>query len=202
MNTALDTLVALGVVGKRRGLAGEVRVKCWNPASDALEAARAVVLRDAAGGERRMRVLSFSWTEPGHAVMRLEGIASAEAADAVRGHAVLVERATLPALEEGEYYHVDLVGLAAVDASGAELGKVTAVIDYPSVDCLLVEASDGLREVPMVAPYFVRVEMGARRVVVAEWSDLDLVAPPRARRGADSDPVPGGDPPSGKPEAP
>ena len=42
MNSSPDSLISLGVVGKRRGLAGELRFKCWNAASTTLDDVTAV----------------------------------------------------------------------------------------------------------------------------------------------------------------
>ena len=45
----------------------------------------------------------------------------------------------LPPLEEGEYYHADLIGLTAVDASGNPVGTVTGVENYGAGDLLEIE---------------------------------------------------------------
>src|SRR3954463_782452 len=64
------------------------------------------------------------------AVARFEGISDRSAAEALRGSLVEVDRAQLPPLEEGEYYHADLIGLPAVDGHGSAVGTVTAVENY------------------------------------------------------------------------
>jgi 16S rRNA processing protein RimM len=78
-------------------------------------------------------------------VARLEGVADRSAAEALRGSLVEVDRSALPPLEEGEYYHADLIGLPCVDAEGRELGSVAAVENYGAGDLLEVEAPDGKR---------------------------------------------------------
>ena len=68
---------------------------------------------------------------------------AAQAAEALRGSLVEVDRSALPELEEGEYYHADLVGLACFDREGRELGHVAAVENYGAGDLLEIETSDG-----------------------------------------------------------
>jgi 16S rRNA processing protein RimM len=175
VNSSPDSLISLGVVGKRRGLAGELRFKCWNAASTTLDDVTAVTLRSKDGRETRREIEALTWSEPGYGFVRFRGVTDANGAEALLGHEICVSRADLPRLEDGEHYHFDLVGLTAFDESGAELGPVTRVIAYPSVDCLVVEATDGDREVPMVPPYLVSIDVPSRKFVVGEWTDLEVI---------------------------
>ena len=76
---------------------------------------------------------------------RFEGIADRSAAEALRGALVEVDRSALPPLDEGEYYHADLIGLSATDREGSTVGKVTAVENYGAGDLLEIELADGKR---------------------------------------------------------
>jgi 16S rRNA processing protein RimM len=79
------------------------------------------------------------------AVARFEGVADRSAAEALRGSLVEVDRSALPPLEEGEYYHADLIGLPAVDGDGAPVGIIVAVENYGAGDLLKVELPEGKR---------------------------------------------------------
>jgi 16S rRNA processing protein RimM len=61
----------------------------------------------------------------------------------VRGSLVEIDRSALPQLEEGEYYHADLVGLVCVDGEGQPVGTVVAVENFGAGDLLEVELPDG-----------------------------------------------------------
>ena len=75
-----------------------------------------------------------------------------------------VPRSALPPLEEGEYYHADLIGLAAVSDAGEPLGTVMAVENFGAGDILEIERPTGKRfMVPMTAD------------AVPEWDDERLV---------------------------
>ena len=55
----------------------------------------------------------------------------------------------LPPPADGEFYHADLVGLAAVDAGGAAIGTVVAVRNYGAGDLLEI-ALAGSRDTELV----------------------------------------------------
>jgi 16S rRNA processing protein RimM len=79
------------------------------------------------------------------AIARFEGISDRSAAEALRGQLVEVDRDQLPPLEEGEYYHADLIGLPCVDEAGKSLGTVVAVENFGAGDLLEVERPTGQR---------------------------------------------------------
>jgi 16S rRNA processing protein RimM len=79
------------------------------------------------------------------AIARFEGISDRTAAEALRGELVEVDRDALPPLEEGEYYHADLIGLPCVDEGGKPLGTVVAVENFGAGDLLEVERPSGQR---------------------------------------------------------
>jgi 16S rRNA processing protein RimM len=56
-----------------------------------------------------------------------------------------VDRSSLPPLESGEYYHVDLIGLPAMDTDGSEIGTVSSIENYGAGDLLEIELEGGKR---------------------------------------------------------
>jgi 16S rRNA processing protein RimM len=93
------------------------------------------------------RVLTLKSVKPGSAgaIARFAEIADRSAAEALRGTLLTVPRDALPPLDEGEYYHADLIGLPCVGADGAALGKVAAVENFGAGDLLEIEGLDGKR---------------------------------------------------------
>jgi 16S rRNA processing protein RimM len=93
------------------------------------------------GVERRLH----SVRDGKNPVARFEGVDDRSAAEALRGSLVEVDRSALPPLEQGEYYHADLIGLPALDTQGANIGIVVAVENYGAGDLLEIEGQDGKR---------------------------------------------------------
>ena len=101
-------------------------------------------------------------------VVRIAGIAGRNAAEALKGVSLYVDRERLPTPEEGEFYHADLIGLAAVDPDGRPVGEVVAVYNHGAGDLLEVRlAESGKTELVAFTDVFVpEVDLAARRVVV------------------------------------
>jgi 16S rRNA processing protein RimM len=106
---------------------------------------------------------------PDRPILRLAGVASREAIEALRGAPLLVARADLPPLEEDEIWAHDLEGCEVVDGA-RPVGAVRRLIGLPSCEVLEVERP-GVAElllVPMVRDAVRSIDVQARRV------DVDL----------------------------
>jgi 16S rRNA processing protein RimM len=150
--------VALAAVAGAHGVKGEVRLKLFSDNIDSLSAHRKL---DVGGTERRL--LGVRRAGKG-AVARFEGIEDRSAAEGLRGSLVEIDRAALPPLEDGEYYHADLIGLRAFDRDGAPVGTVVAVENYGAGDLLEIENEGGKRSLVPFRPGICDFEGG--RVVL------------------------------------
>ena len=139
MESSGERRIALAAVAGAHGVKGELRLKLF---SDGVESLSRHQKLHVGGVERRLLSIRDSGKM---AVARFEGIADRSAAEALRGSLVEVDRSALPPLEEGEYYHADLIGLSVVDSKGTAVGTVTAVENYGAGDLLEIEAADGKR---------------------------------------------------------
>jgi len=154
----LTDRIALAAVAGAHGVKGEVRLKLFTDSVDNLRRHPTVQV---AGVERTLE--SIRPASPG-AVARLSGVSDRSAAEALRGSLLEVDRDALPPLEEGEYYHADLVGLPCFDAGGAELGRVVSVENYGAGDLLEIETPDGKHS---LIPFRAGIaDLDGRRVVV------------------------------------
>jgi 16S rRNA processing protein RimM len=138
MSESGERRIALAAVAGAHGVNGEVRLKLF---SDGIESLSRHDKLFVGGVERRL----LSIRDAKMPVSRFEGIADRSGAEALRGSLVEVERVSLPPLEEGEFYHADLIGLPAVSRDGSEIGTVAAVENYGAGDLLEIEKADGSR---------------------------------------------------------
>ncbi len=136
---AASKRIALAAVAGAHGITGEVRLKLFAQGAASLAAHKRLVV-----GGKDLALLSLRPDAKG-AVARFEGIEDRTAAEALRGALVEVDRAALPPLGPGEYYHADLIGLACVDAGGTAIGHVVAVENFGAGDLLEVEQAGGRR---------------------------------------------------------
>ena len=98
---------------------------------------------------------------------KLEGVDDRNAAELLRGLDVAVTREDLGEAEEGEFYWVDLVGLAVVNLQGEALGQVEDLLRTGGSDVLVVRG-ERERLIPFVADYVKSVDREARRITV-DW---------------------------------
>lgn len=100
-------------------------------------------------------------------VARLEGIGDRDAAAALAGTELWVERDALPALEQGEYYRADLIGLEVVNLEGVRLGRIESFIDLPA-NPVMVVVGERERWLPIGTGRLLRVDREHARVTV-DW---------------------------------
>jgi 16S rRNA processing protein RimM len=167
------TWIELGVIAKPHGVRGEVRVHVFNPDSTLLRELDEVFLIGDEGDEPSLVEIESTRQGPKGLLMWLAGVSSREDAEALRGYTLCVPREALPELEEGEYYHADLIGLQAFDGDEA-IGEITDVIDYPSAECLKIERPGGYIEVPMLPKWLERVDVERGRVHLKDLDDIPL----------------------------
>ena len=131
--------ITLAAVAGAQGVKGEVRLKLFTDSAANLKGHSKLIV---GGAERRLiDVREGDKT----AVARFEGVADRTAAEALRGSLVEIDREALPPLEDGEYYHSDLIGLPCFDLEGGEVGTVVEVENFGAGDLLEVELAEGRR---------------------------------------------------------
>jgi 16S rRNA processing protein RimM len=163
--TAGGRKVALAAVAGAHGVKGEVRLKLFAEKVDSLSRAPTLSV-----GGRELKLESIRDAGGKGAVARFAGIADRTAAEGLRGSLVEVDRASLPPLQEGEYYHADILGLPCFDLAGEPVGTVASVENFGAGDLLEVEKPDGHRS---LIPFRVGVaDYDGERIVV----DPDFLA--------------------------
>ncbi len=130
-----DGFVCLCIIGPPHGVRGAVKAKCFTDELHALTAYGP--LQDAAG--QSYKITSAKADKIG-ARLTIEGIGERNAAEALRGTALFVARDKLPKLDDDDFYHADLIGLAVISETGAAIGTVAALHNFGAGDLLEVEA--------------------------------------------------------------
>ena len=146
--------VTLAAVAGAHGVAGEVRLKLFSESVANLKRHKRLF-----AGERALTLNSLRGGEKG-AIAAFAEIADRAAAEALRGTLLTVPRDELPPLDEGEFYHADLIGMACVDSAGAPVGTVVAVENFGAGDLLEIERPDGKRALIPFRPGIADLEDG------------------------------------------
>lgn len=133
----------LGDIGRPQGLKGEVRIRSFTAEPSAV--ANYGALEDETGA-RTIEIESLRSDSKG-VVARIKGVVTREDAEALTGTKLYVHRSRLPEWGEEEWYHADLIGLAALDKDGASLGTVVAIHNFGAGDLLEIRPEAGGPEV-------------------------------------------------------
>lgn len=131
--------IVVGQIAGAFGVRGEVRLKSFCAAPEDI----AIYTPLTCDNGRVLRVVVITGATQGALIARIEGIASKEEADALKGQRLMADRARLPHLPDDEYYHADLIGLTVSDTGGTVLGRVKAVMNHGAGDLLEVTRADG-----------------------------------------------------------
>ncbi len=160
----------IGRVSKAHGILGELRVVPHWEGSDALLHTEQIwLVLDGARVEYR---IERARAVPRAYLVKLQGVNDRNAAEALHGASVSVQRDVLPALEPGEYYLADLVGAKLMGPEG-EVGEVTSVVSHPTVDVVVVRLPDGkTMEQALSPPWLSHVDVAARQVVLLSLDGL------------------------------
>ncbi|TPK71704.1 ribosome maturation factor RimM [Mesorhizobium sp. B2-4-15] len=124
--------VQMAVIGAAHGIKGELRVKTFTGEPMALADYGPLYARDG-------RAFQITDIRPANTVVvvRFKGVNDRNAAEALAGTELFVDRSMLPDDgEEDEFYHADLIGLEIRDDTGAAIGKVVAVHNFGGGDIL------------------------------------------------------------------
>jgi 16S rRNA processing protein RimM len=133
-----ENRVTLAAIAGAHGIGGEVRLKLFAEGIESLKRHAEVRV-----GERTLTLASV---KAGKApIVRFSEIEDRSAAEALRGELLTVPRSALPPLEEGEYYHADLIGLPCESDAGDPLGSIVAVENFGAGDIIEIEKPDGRR---------------------------------------------------------
>lgn len=164
-----DEPIVLAAVTGAHGIAGEVRLKLLGDGLDALKSHKSFSA-NVEGGKLTLKKIRSD--NKGGAIARFAEVQGRSAAEKLRGTTLSVAREKLPELSEGEYYHADLIGLAAHTDTGRVIGTVAAVQNYGATDIIEITLDPppvkGLKTIMVPMTKQAVIEWDTSRLVIAE----------------------------------
>jgi len=154
----------VGRVVRPHGVRGQLKVK-WLAPEVALDAGTTLYLREGAEAEP-LRVAKVSALNPPFLLLAVDGCATVEAAESLRGATLWMAKEALPELEGGAYYVDDLLGMRVENGEGEPLGEVAEVIETGAADVYVVRGEGGELLLPATREVVRRVDLEARLIVV------------------------------------
>lgn len=185
----MSALVCVARIGAAHGVRGAV--KLWTFTEDPFAVRRygPLLSKD---GKRQFEVATAREAKD-HLVATFKGVTNRDEAERLNGIELYVPRDKLPATDADEYYHTDLIGLAAVTTDGEPLGRVVAIQNFGAGDIIEIAPPKGATLLlPFSNAVVPEVDLAGGRVVIAppqeiegEESDDEALSPGRPRESGD-----------------
>jgi 16S rRNA processing protein RimM len=166
----MPSQICVARIGAAHGIRGAV--KLWTFTEDPLAVTRYGQLTTKDGA--RQFELAQAHEAKGHLVATFKGVTTRNEAERLNGLELYVARDKLPATDQGEYYHADLIGLAAITATGEPLGKVIAIHNFGAGDIIEIAPPAGTTiMLPFSNAVVPTVDISGGRVVIALPEDIE-----------------------------
>ena len=156
-------MIRVGQVTGAYGLEGAVKVTPLTDFQDRFDPGASVLLD---GSQHHVEWSRES--QPG-LVVKLRGIDNRTMAELFRGRYLEVPDEQMRALEEGRFYHRQVIGLAVVTSSGRPLGVIAEVLERPANDVWVCGEGAIEHLIPATKDAVLEVDLGGGKVVVADW---------------------------------
>ncbi len=161
-----DNFVIIGKIAKPHGIRGEVKVYSYSEQPENFRHYKNIVLQEPAGnGTENYRVVKSR--ELGKlAILQLEGVTSREAAEALQGSTVWLEKTDFPQLQPDDYYWHQMIGLQVCTETGRELGKVISLFSTRAHDVLVVTGGGREYLIPVNAEIINGIDIQEGRLLI------------------------------------
>ena len=155
--------ICVARIGAAHGVRGAVKLWTFTEDPRAVERYGPLMTKD---GARQFEIASAR--EAGdHLVASFKGVANRDDAEKLNGIELYVPRERLPATDDDEYYHADLIGLAAVTSSNEPLGRVIAIHNFGAGDIIEIAPPKGATMLlPFTNAVVPTVDIAGGRVVI------------------------------------
>jgi len=162
--------ICIARIGAAHGVRGAVKLWTFTEDPFAVQQYGPLLTKD---GARSFEVATAREAN-GHLVATLKGIATREDAERLNGLELYIAREKLPATDEDEYYHADLIGLAAVTHADEPLGRVIAIHNFGAGDIIEIAPPQGATMLlPFTNAVVPLVDIANGRVVIELPAEID-----------------------------
>ncbi len=153
----------LGRILKPQGIRGEVKVEAYTDDIGRFDYLEHVYVKEA--GEMRRVAVEARRMDNAFAYLKLEGVPDRNAAEAMRGQYLYIDRKNAAKLPEGRHYIEDMIGLEVVDTNGQNLGVLAEVIQTGAADVYRVSGKRGMM-FPSVPQVVLKTDVEAGNILV------------------------------------
>jgi 16S rRNA processing protein RimM len=156
--------ICVARIGAAHGVRGAVKLWTFTEDPLAVQGYGPLMTKD---GARQFEIATAREARD-HLVATFKGIATRNDAEKLNGLELYIAREKLPATDDDEYYHADLIGLAAVNAANEPLGRVIGIHNFGAGDIIEIAPAKGgpTMLLPFTNAVVPTVDVAGGRVVI------------------------------------
>ena len=150
--------IEAGKIVNTHGVAGEVKIEVWLDSPQFLRRFPRVFIN---GAEKK---LLSGRAQKSFLIAKLEGVDDVNAAMTLKGKTIMVDRNDVR-LPRGTFFVQDILGASVVDENGAEIGKLTDVLERPAHNIYVVQGEQE-HLIPAVPEFILKTDAEAGVITV------------------------------------
>lgn len=159
--------VSVGKIVGLHGLKGTAKVYSYAESLSVYKPGSSIIVTDKKGIKKDFTI-RFAKQNNRTLLLSLEGITSRNYMEELVGSELSVKREKLPALNEGEYYWCDIIGLLVFNEKNIYMGRVESIISTGSNDVYVVKNSDDEELVPAIESVVKKIDLEKKKIII-EW---------------------------------
>ncbi len=171
-------LLPIGRVAKPHGVKGKIKVDYFGEDLNRFHLYREVFIKNPVGKLQTYEILEVI-PQPPRLILRLKGIERIEEVESLVGKEILIERRSLPDLQEGEYYWFDILGMVVETPEGKRIGRVKEIFPTGANDVYVIEGKRKEIFLPATEEVIqsIDIKKGRMKVIRMEglWEEEDEV---------------------------
>lgn len=152
--------ITIGEILRPQGIKGEIKVKPLTDEPERFKKLRVVYI-----DEKPYR-LSGVRSDAAAVFLRMQGVDDRNAAEALRGKHIKIDKVNAVACEENEFYISDVVGCDVVDDDGCVMGVITDILKYGAADVICCKGERGEFRFPFLNRVVQRVDVDGKKFFV------------------------------------
>jgi 16S rRNA processing protein RimM len=159
-----DDLLVGEIVGVH-GLAGVVKIRSYADSPAFFETGRSVRLINV-NDQAQDGTVAWAKSHGKGLLLSIRGVDDYDAAEALIGSRLWVDKASLPDLEDGDYYWFQLIGMSVYTTEDRYLGTLASILPTGSNDVYVVRNGDEEVLLPALASVVKTIDTDQRRMTV------------------------------------
>jgi len=158
-------LIPIGKIVNTHGIQGKLRAVYYSRDKTGFFPYSKILLRDPRGHLEPYEIIEAKIHRK-FFIVQLKDVNNLDQAERLVGASVLVEKATFPRLEAGEYYWVDLIGMEVTTVKGDRVGEISGIISTGGIDVFVIKMGEKEVLIPATEDVIKQVNIASRHMVI------------------------------------